>query len=247
MDAEGDTHSPEGGLSRLSSRKTLRTGPTSEDPTSAHPLDVPAPIGANSGSSGSYAVYDKGRKRTGSNSLSSHVLSPPSSILSPSETPLAPSPVPSSAGTTPPFTPSSTHSLPPLISRPSSTQLPPAAQGRQYARSVSEAKEQLQRQALKAELRDLGLSAESAGAALVARLGTLEDDPDLKRLVPVVRSGKVCISFRGAAEQDPTGSPSRILADYSAPSGRTTRRRQSAVVAVPPRPPRSLRSAFDFS
>lgn len=140
-------------------------------------------------------MYDKSsRKRAGSNSQSSTVLSPPFSTLSPNEGPLAPSPS-SSTGTTSPFAPSSTHSLPPLISRPSSTQLPPPAQGRQYARSVSEAKEQLQRQALKAELQDLGLSAESAGAALVARLGTLDDDADLKSLSVVIRSGKVSESF----------------------------------------------------
>lgn len=140
-------------------------------------------------------MYDKSsRKRAGSSSQSLTVLSPPSSTLSPSEGPLAPSPS-SSTATTSPFAPSSTHSLPPLISRPSSTQLPPPAQGRQYARSVSEAKEKLQRQALKAELQDLGLSAESAGAALVARLGTLDDDADLKSLSVVVRSGKVSDSL----------------------------------------------------
>ena len=181
-------------LSRPSSRRTLRTVPSSSsDPASAHPLLTDS---TNSGSNapGTYAVYDKSsRKRAGSSSQSLTVLSPPSSTLSPNEGPLAPSPSPSPSPS--PFAPSSTHSLPPLISRPSSTQLPPPAQGRQYARSVSEAKEQLQRQALKAELQDLGLSAESAGAALVARLGTLDDDVDLKSLSVVARSGKVSDSF----------------------------------------------------
>ena len=175
-------------LSRSSSRRTLRTVPSSSsDPASAHPL-LSDSTSSGSNAPGTYAVYDKSsRKRAGSSSQSLTVLSPPSSTLSPNEGPLAPSPSPSPS----PFAPSSTHSLPPLISRPSSTQLPPPAQGRQYARSVSEAKEQLQRQALKAELQDLGLSAESAGAALVARLGTLDDDVDLKSLSVVVRSGKV--------------------------------------------------------
>ncbi|GAA5987503.1 hypothetical protein JCM10908_001981 [Rhodotorula pacifica] len=201
----GSTHT----LSRPSSRRTLRSVPSSDPAASAHPLlGSSADSASSSNASGSYAVYDKSsRKRAGSSSQhssSTSVLSPPSSVLSANEGPLAPSPS-SSTVTTPPFTPSSTHSLPPLISRPSSTQLPPPAQGRQYARSVSEAKEQLQRQALKAELQDLGLSAESAGAALVSRLGTLEDDAELKSLAPAVRSGKLTLLLP-AERLDPEGS-----------------------------------------
>ncbi|GAA5864991.1 hypothetical protein JCM3774_003931 [Rhodotorula dairenensis] len=197
-------------LSSSSSRKTLRTvsstssSSSSTDP-GAHPL-LGGPA-AEPGAPGSYAVYDKNsrrQQRVGSGAHSVGVVSPPTSTLAAHEGPLAPSPSAASTATTPPFTPSSTHSLPPLISRPSSTQLPPPAQGRQYARSVSEAKEQLQRQALKAELQDLGLSAESAGAALVARLGTLEDDPDLKSLSAAVRSGKLTLLLP-AERLDPEG------------------------------------------
>ncbi|BGP56436.1 hypothetical protein JCM8202v2_004054 [Rhodotorula sphaerocarpa] len=167
---EGARASSPGSGSRPASLNKSPLSPSASESTTAHPLLAQAANEPSQAASGGYAVYDKTRRRTGSSSINTSVVTPTSSVLSPSEGPLAPSPVASSTATTPPFAPSSTHSLPPLVSRPSSSQIPPATQGRQYARSVSEAKVELQRQALKAGLRDLGLTSESTGAALVTLL-----------------------------------------------------------------------------
>lgn len=260
-------------LSASSSRRSLRSvssaaAASSSDPAGAHPLLGGGTAPELGSAPGGYAVYDKNSRKqqqqqqraspggSGDSSAQSvRVLSPPTSTLSAHEGPLAlaPSAGGASTGTTPPpfFGPSSTHSLPPLISRPSSTQLPPPAQGRQYARSVSEAKEQLQRQALKAELQNLGLSAESAGAALVARLGTLVDDADLTSLAAAVRSGKVrgrtALRAGVCMRLGLMTSPLVARAADIAPAGGAARSRgtdRSPLFAGSPHPPRPASDRF---
>ncbi|BGP25733.1 cystathionine beta-lyase [Rhodotorula toruloides] len=90
----------------------------------------------------------------------------------------------------------------------------PASSGffSQYARSVSEAKEKLQKQALKAELQGLGLSAESAGSALVNRLATLGEDVEFKGLQSVLASGKATLLLPAEKLDSPAQlAPSFVL------------------------------------
>ncbi|KAK4335731.1 Cystathionine beta-lyase [Rhodotorula toruloides] len=193
-------------------RPPSRRSVASSDGTSAHPLLAPsADDGAASPSSGSYAVYSPGKKRaavSGSSGFSSSSVTP--SPLSPNEGPLSPSSA-SSATHTPPFVPTTAPFLPPLVSRPSNSTLP-SPSGRQYARSVSEAKEKLQKQALKAELQGLGLSAESAGSALVNKLATLGEDADFKGLQAVLAGGKTTLLLPAEKLESPAQlTPSFVL------------------------------------
>lgn len=185
LDLSSDKHSTP--LSRPSSRRSLKAS----DSASHNPLFAPTAERAGAGGAGQYAVYSPGKKRatvSGSSGFPSTTVST-SSPLSPSDGPLSASST-SSAAPSPPFVPTTSPFLPPLVSRPSNSTLP-SPSGRQYARSVSEAKEQLQKQAIKAELQSLGLSSESAGSALVNKLANLGDEAELKGLQAVLAGGKV--------------------------------------------------------
>ncbi|BGO92611.1 hypothetical protein NBRC10512_004290 [Rhodotorula toruloides] len=202
------TAGPRTSVPRPPSRRSV----ASSDGTSAHPLlALSADDGAASPSSGSYAVYSPGKKRaavSGGSGFSSSSVTP--LPLSPNEGPLSPSSA-SNATTTPPFVPTTAPFLPPLVSRPSNSTLP-SPSGRQYARSVSEAKEKLQKQALKAELQGLGLSAESAGSALVNRLATLGEDADFKGLQAVLAGGKITLLLPAEKLDSPSQlTPSFVL------------------------------------
>ncbi|GAA5822333.1 hypothetical protein JCM3770_001573 [Rhodotorula araucariae] len=197
-------------VSRPSSRRSLRTS----DGSAAHPLSAPSTDGQGQGQ-GQYPVYSPGKKRSlvGGSGLPAHSAS----SLSPGEgSPLSPSPSSGSAGSTlssPPFAPTTSAFLPPLVSRPSNSTLP-SPSGRHYARSVSEAKEQLQRQALKAELQSLGLGAESAGAALVARLASVGDEADLKGLQDLIASGKTTLLLPAEKLDSPAQLTPAFLLDH---------------------------------
>ncbi|BGP41256.1 hypothetical protein JCM10450v2_005296 [Rhodotorula kratochvilovae] len=199
---------PRATLSRPSSRRSLRTS----DGSTAHPLSAPAADAQGTSSSGQYAVYSPGKKRAnvgGSSGFPLHTASP----LSPGEGPLSPPSGPASTLSTPPFAPTTAPFLPPLVSRPSNSTLP-SPSGRHYARSVSEAKEQLQRQALKAELQGLGLAAESAGAALVGRLAGIGDEAELKGLQELVASGKVTLLLPAEKLDSPAQLSPAFLLDH---------------------------------
>jgi len=184
-----DLSSQRSSVSRQSSRRSLR-GSDGAHPLLASSSQQDSQGTGTSTSSGPYAVYSAGKRRAAGASGGSFTSTSPS-LVSPGEGPLSPSSsAPGSTVSSPPFAPTSAPFLPPLISRPSNSTLP-SPSGRQYARSVSEAKEQLQRQALKAELQALGLAAESAGAALVTRLASVGAEPELKGLQDLVARGKV--------------------------------------------------------
>lgn len=175
-------------LARPSSRRSLRSlSSNQDDPLSspsladAEPVDS-SPLGtAGAGAGGQYAVYSSAKKRPSGNPLSD------------STTTASPPPPPSTSSSsipTPPFHPTISLAPPPLVSRPSNSTLP-SPSGRTYARSVSEAKEQLQKQALKAELQALGVQNDSWGAALVTKLAAIGDEGELSSVVQLVQSGKV--------------------------------------------------------
>ncbi|GAA5982476.1 hypothetical protein JCM11641_006127 [Rhodosporidiobolus odoratus] len=172
-------------LSRPTSRRSLRSIPSSL--SASDPLFSPASETSGAESTSGYAVYNPVKKRAsilGAGGPAAPVASP----LSPSSE----ATYSSSASSTPPFLPVTSPNLPPLISRPSNSVLPTTS-GRPYARSVSEAKEQLQKQALKAELQSLGLSPESFGSAIVHKLGALYEDPDLTAISAAIASGKITL------------------------------------------------------
>ncbi|GAA5889523.1 hypothetical protein JCM6882_007057 [Rhodosporidiobolus microsporus] len=209
-------------LSRPASRRTLRSSPSS------NPLFA-ASEAASPESSGQYAVYSSKKRSSVLGSASgagTSVFSGSASPLSPSEGPLSPSTAPSSATSTPPFAPTS--AAPPLVSRPSNSSLPLPATSRPHARSVSEAKEQLQKQALKAELQTLGLSAESVGSALVGKLANLGDEAEWKGIQAALTSGKTTLLLPAEKlETAQSVSPSFlldhiVLLDPSVPSSSST-------------------------
>ncbi|GAA5864778.1 hypothetical protein JCM8547_009229 [Rhodosporidiobolus lusitaniae] len=187
---DGAEHSGRSTLSRPTSRRTLRSLPSS-DGSSDNPLFTSS--SSSTSNSGGYPVYTSSKKRSsvlGSGSVFVGTSSASSSsTLSPSDGPLSSSI--SSASSTPPFTLTSAPNLPPLVSRPSNSTLP--AQSRAPARSVSEAKEQLQKQALKAELQSLGLSGDSVGAALVQKLGAQGGEGELKGIQAAIATGKTTL------------------------------------------------------
>ncbi|GAA5839559.1 hypothetical protein JCM9279_005979 [Rhodotorula babjevae] len=202
---------PPSGVSRQSSRRSLR----GSDPTTAHPLLASSSSQQDSQgtSSGPYAVYSASKRRAAGASGASFTSTSPS-LVSPGEGPLSPSSsAPSSTVSSPPFAPTSAPFLPPLVSRPSNSTLP-SPSGRQYARSVSEAKEQLQRQALKAELQALGLAAESAGAALVTRVASVGAEPELKGLLDLVARGKATLLLPAEKLDSPAQLTHAFLLDH---------------------------------
>ncbi|GAA6011840.1 hypothetical protein JCM10207_004262 [Rhodosporidiobolus poonsookiae] len=208
-------------LSRPASRRTLRSLPSSDGSTN-NPL-----FSLASSSSGTaepaaqqYAVYS-GKKRAALPTSTASSSSP----LSPAEGPLTGAPTTSSASATPPFSPSTPSNLPPLVSRPSNSTLPTSS-GRSYARSVSEAKEQLQKQALKAELQSLGLSAESVGAAVVNRLANLGEEAEFKGTTLLLPAEKLDPSL---ALNAPFFLDHLVLLDPPAPSTSSAPRPQGFV------------------
>lgn len=171
-------------LARASSRRSLRSlSSNNDDPLSSPSSPTRAGEGplsnsesSNTGGGGQYAVYSGAKKRTSANPLSL------SDSIHPSSPPA------------PPFHPAISLAPPPLVSRPSNSTLP-SPSGRTYARSVSEAKEQLQKQAVKAELQSLGLHNDSWGAAIITKLAGIPDDGELSSIAEVVKSGKVRLFF----------------------------------------------------
>ncbi|BGP17584.1 hypothetical protein JCM10213_001232 [Rhodosporidiobolus nylandii] len=175
-------------LSRPASRRTLRSYPSSS--STDNPLFGGSSEPSQPEQAGSYAVYNPLKKRASVLGAFSGPAAPStSSPLSPSDGPLSSS---SSSVSSPPFTPTTAPSIPPLVSRPSNSTLP-ATSGRQYARSVSEAKEQLQKQALKAELQGLGLAAESVGSAIVYKLANLGEEQEYRDVQAAIASGKTTL------------------------------------------------------
>lgn len=154
--------------SAASSIASTRSHPTPIS-LSAHPLL--ADDGAETSSSG-YAVYHPAK--TGRLSTpppaASHLA--PRGPLSPQ----APAPSPS-------------HHPPPLVSRGSSSSAPTI--GRAAARSISEAKEKLQGQNLRAELQGLGIGPESVGNAMVNKLAGLQHGGEYQGILDALTSGKV--------------------------------------------------------
>ncbi|GAA5905749.1 hypothetical protein JCM8208_000885 [Rhodotorula glutinis] len=206
--APADLPVPRSSVSRQSSRRSLRG--------SEHPLLASSSSQQDGqGSSGPYAVYSAGKRRAaGASNGSLTSTSPSSALVSPGEGPLSPSSsAPGSTVSSPPFAPTSAPFLPPLISRPSNSTLP-SPSGRPYARSVSEAKEQLQRQALKAELQALGLTAESAGAALITRVASVGAEPELKGLQDLVARGKATLLLPAEKLDSPAQLTPAFLLDH---------------------------------
>ncbi|KPV74458.1 uncharacterized protein RHOBADRAFT_54275 [Rhodotorula graminis WP1] len=212
--ASADVPAPRTSVSRQSSRRSLRG--------SEHPLLASSSSqqqdsqGTGTSSSGPYAVYSAGKRRAAGASTGSFTsTSPSSALVSPGEGPLSPSSssAPGSTMSSPPFAPTSAPFLPPLVSRPSNSSLP-SPSGRQYARSVSEAKEQLQRQALKAELQALGLAAESAGAALVTRVASVGAEPELAGLQDLVSRGKATLLLPAEKLDSPSQLTPAFLLDH---------------------------------
>lgn len=170
-------------LARPSSRRSLRSLSSNLDDPLSSPSPSPSladtelassPSGSTAGGGGQYAVYSSAKKRPSTNPLSD----PSSPSTSSSSIP------------TPPFHPTISLAPPPLVSRPSNSTLP-SPSGRSYARSVSEAKEQLQKQALKAELQGLGLQNDSWGAAIITKIAMTGEEGELSSIVELLKSGKV--------------------------------------------------------
>ncbi|GAA5902027.1 hypothetical protein JCM5296_007558 [Sporobolomyces johnsonii] len=203
-DADVDSLSPPPlparGLSRPTSRRSLRSLSSSD--AQGDPLSTPPSTDAVAAGAKQYAVYNPVKKRTSLSGTGdgSRANSPgggaaaPSTALSPSEGPLSPVVAASSTMTSPPppFHPTLSPNLPPLVSRTSNSTLP-SPSGRTYGRSVSEAKEQLQKQALKAELQGLGLANESLGAAFVHKLAGLVEEAEWKGVMAALGTGKVTL------------------------------------------------------
>ncbi|GAA5827339.1 hypothetical protein JCM11251_003772 [Rhodosporidiobolus azoricus] len=178
-------------LSRPSSRRTLRSSPSS-NPLSAWSDAAPS----SDLNSGQYAIYSSKKRSSvlgggGSSIFSGSGTGPPTSSVAQGDGPLSSSASISSVPSTPPFAP--TVAAPPLVSRPSSSSLPLSTNSRPHARSVSEAKEQLQKQALKSQLQGMGLSADSLGAALLGRLANLGEDAEWKGIQAALTSGKTTL------------------------------------------------------
>lgn len=171
-------------LARPSSRRSLRSlSSNHDDPLSSPALAEPelstSPTTSTPG--GPYAVYSSTMKRSSANPLfDGAASSPPPPSTSTNSTSIP----------TPPFHPTISLAPPPLVSRPSNSTLP-SPSGRTYVRSVSEAKEQLQKQALKAELQGLGLQNDSWGAAIVTKMAGIGEEGELSSIVQLVKSGKV--------------------------------------------------------
>lgn len=160
-----------------------RPGPARRTPSIPSPND---PLSAPSTSpSVSYPTYSFHKRKV---SLSGSI--PSVSAVSSHDSPVSGSPSPSSL---PPTSPSSTPHLPPLVSRPSETSVPKGVPaGRPYARSVSEARQALLGQNLKAELQGLGVTSDASGAGMVQCLAGVGSAGDEWRNVKAaVESGKV--------------------------------------------------------
>lgn len=166
-------------------RRTLRTASTDVNPLSAS--DTPLGLSASS-TGGQYAVYSGAKKRA--SVLGSTFDPPPPAPVEPPPSAALPTPPSPSAPPTPPFAPTPQPSVPPLVSRPSNSTLPTTS-GRPYARSVSEAKELLQGQSLKAEVQSLGLGNESTGAAMVQKVASVGKETEWVGVMKALETGKV--------------------------------------------------------
>ncbi|GAA5895468.1 VPS9 domain-containing protein [Sporobolomyces salmoneus] len=192
-------------LARPTSRRSLRSLSSNQDdplsspssladtePSSSSPSSTP-------GGSGQYAIYSSVKRRPSANPLSDTPSSPPSTS--------------SSSIPTPPFHPAISLAPPPLVSRPSNSTLP-SPSGRSYARSVSEAKEQLQKQALKAELQKMGVQNDSWGAGLVTKLAAIGEEAELSSIVELVKSGKAALLLPSEKLDFPTTIQTANLLDH---------------------------------
>ncbi|CEQ41225.1 SPOSA6832_02914 [Sporobolomyces salmonicolor] len=211
---------PARGLPRPTSRRSLRSLSSSD--AQGDPLSTPPSTDAVAAGAKQYAVYSPVKKRTslsgtgtGSGASSPGGGAAPSTALSPSEGPLSPVVAASSSMTTPPppFHPTLSPNLPPLVSRTSNSSLP-SPSGRTYGRSVSEAKEQLQKQALKAELQGLGLANESLGAAFVHKLAGLVEEPEWKGVMAALGTGKVTLLLPADKSDSAAQLPPATLLDH---------------------------------
>lgn len=171
---------------RNSLRSVLSSDTLSTHPLLASPTDSGAPNGVSSSpSAGTYAVYSGRKKPSALDPVPQPDPSPTSSsLLHPGATP------PALHQRASPTSPTSATHLPPLISRPSSSPLPSTI-SRPAARSVSEAKELLRGQNLKAEVQSLGLANESAGWAMVQKLASLGKENEWSGVLAALGSGKV--------------------------------------------------------
>ncbi|KAM0786432.1 hypothetical protein ACM66B_001896 [Microbotryomycetes sp. NB124-2] len=192
---------------------------SSEDPLLA--MTTSSTVGSSD-----YAVYQARRRSAPRSSLNGN----PSQLPSPlslaqsaahSSTSVEQPPSPASA----PFAPSTTSSIPPLVSRPSNSTLP-APSGRAYARSISEAQERLKAHVLTAELQSLGLSNESAGAAIVQKLANVGRDAEWQSVSAAIASGKTTLLLPSEKLVPTTQITPSFLLDHLAlieqsPSSRT--------------------------
>ncbi|GAA5956996.1 hypothetical protein JCM3765_006664 [Sporobolomyces pararoseus] len=190
-------------LSRPRSLRSLSSN--NDDPLSSPSLadtDLASspPFGTSAGG-GQYAVYSSAKKRPSTNPLID------------SNTPSSPPSTSSNSIPTPPFHPTISLAPPPLVSRPSNSTLP-SPSGRSYSRSVSEAKEQLQKQALKAELQTLGIQNDTWGAGLVTKLAAIGEEGELSSIVELVKSGKVTLLLPSEKLDFPTTIQTANLLDH---------------------------------
>ncbi|ORY65625.1 hypothetical protein BCR35DRAFT_308555 [Leucosporidium creatinivorum] len=181
------TSSSTSSTARSLGRRTLRTATTDVNPLSAS--DTPLGL-SSSPTGGQYAVYSGAKKRA--SVLGSTFDPPPPAPVEPSPSAASPTPPSPSAPPTPPFAPTPQPSVPPLVSRASNSTLPTTS-GRPYARSVSEAKELLQGQSLKAEVQSLGLGNESTGAAMVQKVALVGKETEWAGVMKALETGKITL------------------------------------------------------
>ncbi|GAA5933274.1 uncharacterized protein JCM15063_001271 [Sporobolomyces koalae] len=200
---------------RESSRpRSMRSQSSTHDDPLSSPSAGPALPEPSTSPGGPYAVYNSYKKRSTTNPLSTDVTSAtsPPRLSSSSTTTTSSSASPSTIPT-PPFHPTIALAPPPLVSRPSNSTLP-SPSGRTYARSVSEAKEQLQKQALKAELQALGIQHDSWGAHMITKLGSISPDSESSTIVDLVKSGKVTLLLPAEKIDFPTTVQLANLLDH---------------------------------
>ncbi|KAK4055886.1 hypothetical protein OIO90_003143 [Microbotryomycetes sp. JL221] len=181
------SHTPPGSMS---GRRSVRSASV-EDPllSSTSSFSSTSTV-TTGGSGGEYAVYQAKQRTTGPRSSFVGSTSSLTAVSSNNDT--AAQQQPPSPASSAPFAPTSTSSIPPLVSRPSNSTLP-APSGRAYARSISEAQERLKAQVLIAELQSLGLASDSAGAAIVQKLASVGQDAQWQAVNAAISSGKVVL------------------------------------------------------
>ncbi|KAK4699257.1 hypothetical protein P7C70_g7008, partial [Phenoliferia sp. Uapishka_3] len=172
-------------ISRASGRRALQSVPTT-NPLASSPSKATdgATFEIVSGSStGPYPVYTGRAAKRLSAATTDSQPSPPSIATPLPQPPPTPPPAPNS--------PSHSTSLPPLVSRPSSSAFP--ATQRPPARSVSEATRSLLKAKVVDDVQSLGLSMDSCGAAMILKLGALGKEHEWAGILAAVGAGKVTL------------------------------------------------------